>query len=71
MQLPEKDKLCPRCGAKAILVLDVFETLPRLDVLGYPQYHCTRCATLFTALDLPPTNDTTHQKEHDNGNNWH
>ena len=70
MQLPEKYKLCPRCGFhKAILMMDFYGTLPQLDSLGYPQYHCPTCANTFTALDLPP--DTTTHQEADNGNQSH
>ena len=68
MQLPEQHETCPRCGFhKAILIMEFEGTLPQLDSLGYPHYHCPNCANTFTALDLPP-DDTTKQEEADNGN---
>ena len=67
IHLPEPHKPCPRCGFhKAILIMDFYGTVPQLDSLGYPHYHCPICANTFTALDLSP--DTTTQQEADNGN---
>ncbi len=69
LQPLENHKTCPRCGyPKAILIMDFFGTMPELDGMGYPQYHCPECANTFMALDLPRVNDTTQEKEHDNGN---
>lgn len=75
MQMPlEQHKPCPYCGfASALLIMDFFGTLPQLDTLGYPQYHCAECGTTFTVLDeplVPPTpttqeNTSTPEKEGD------
>ncbi len=61
MQMPlEQHKTCPQCGfTKAILIMDFYGTLPQLDILGYPQYHCPQCANTFTALDEPTTPTAT------------
>ena len=51
-QPPESQKRCPRCGNEDTrLLLDIDHVLPRLDELGYPQYFCLGCSTIFTVLD--------------------
>ncbi len=63
LQPPEDHKECPRCGfEQAILILDFDGLLPHLDSYGYPQYHCPRCANVFTALDIKPDGQAnTHE----------
>ena len=55
---PGDRSICPRCGNGGPAIKNIEETLPTLDVNGYPMYYCRTCNKPLTKPDeLPRENN--------------